>query len=221
MFNLIGISTDQQTQCRADTPVRLVLLLPLTLPTLRLRRRNPNSIRRYQVHIPHFRPQFYLLQSCLLRRLGKELQEILMLEPARKVLQIRGKSYGRPVEPDVISFASGLVRQLREVKLAPISLPVAMTEVANAWRVNRRHNNSGALRILDCLVQVGVKQVARAVIAVDSIRGHEYLPASGALRPAFDQISQRKIRAAIGSSDSHRQAQSLRRLRMIGGQILF
>src|SRR5579864_1021321 len=156
MFNLIGISTDQQTQCRADTPVRLVLLLPLTLPTLRLRRRNPNSIRRYQVHIPHFRPQFYLLQSCLLRRLGKELQEILMLEPARKVLQIRSKRYRRPVEADVISFASGLVRQLREVKLAPISLPVAMTEVPDAGRINRGDNDAGMLRIVDRAFQVGV-----------------------------------------------------------------
>src|ERR1039457_3626816 len=184
-------------QCGADTPVR-VFDFPSTTqaspsrftgispPSMLCRGRNVHLVRRYQVHIRHFSPEFYLLQARFLRRLGKKCQEILMAQATRQVVQVRSKRYRRPVEPDVIGFASGFVRNLREIKLAPIGLPVAMTKMAYTRGINRRYEDPGPLRAFDCLIQIRIHHVAAAIISVDSIGGHDYLSAVRALRPAFD-----------------------------------
>ena len=96
-----------------------------------------------------------------------------------------------------------------------------MTKVADARSVNRRHQYAGTLRFVDRVFQIRIEHVSCAVIEVNPIRGHEYLSTSGAFRPAFDQIADREIWAAIGSADSHGQAQCFCSQSVITGQILF
>ena len=74
----------------------------ISLTSLLWCRRYPNLIRRYQIHIRHFRPQLYGLQTRFLRRLGKKCQEILMSQPVRQILQIRCEGNRRPIESDGI-----------------------------------------------------------------------------------------------------------------------
>src|ERR1035438_6280827 len=106
-----------------------------------------------------------------------------------QVLQIRFESHWRSVEADVIRFAPSLVGQLREVKLAPIRLPVTVTEVTHAGCVNPEDNNTGSLRVVDCGAQIWILQIAAPVVAIDPVRYHQYLSPCRARRPAFDQIA--------------------------------
>ena len=113
-----------------------------------------------------------------------------MAQPVIQVFQVRSKRYRRTIEPNVVSFAASLVGELRQIELAPVGLPVAVTKMSHTRGINRRDQNTRALRVLDRLVNLWIEQVTAAVEEVDSIRGHEHLAAFWALRPAFNQIGQ-------------------------------
>src|SRR3979490_2953290 len=96
-----------------------------------------------------------------------------MAQATRQVVQVRRKRHWRPIETDVIRFASGSVRNLCEVKLAPIGLPVAVTKMAYPRAINRRNDDPAALCALDRLVHIRILDVARPIISVDSLGAHQ------------------------------------------------
>src|SRR6202022_1968804 len=148
-FRSIGISNRQTVVSRTRPSASLKLGRPFVLAgelSLLWRGRNKHPVRRDQIHIRYFAPELYRLQSSLLGRLSKKCQEMLRVEPARQVLQIGSNRPRRPIESDVIGFAAGPFRNLREIKLSPIGLPIAMTEMAGSGHIDRGYENAATLR---------------------------------------------------------------------------
>src|SRR5271167_440691 len=75
--------------------------------------------------------------------------QVLAVQTAGQVSQVRSKCHCRGVEADVIRFTTGFLRNLGQVNLADISLPVALTVIADIRVVNRRDDDTRALNLLD------------------------------------------------------------------------
>src|ERR1700739_3152420 len=175
-----------------------------------LRSRNVRSVCGDQLRVGDFRRNFDALPTVLFLRFGVEGQQILMSEAILHVFEVRVKPYRTASKADVIRFASGFVSKAREIYLPPIVLPVAVADVARARSINAIGDDAGAHSVVDGSIEIGILQVSDAVIEINSVGGHEHFPAGGALRPAFDQIAERKIWTGICAANSQRKAQSFR-----------
>src|ERR1700722_648185 len=181
----------------------------LHAPLLRYSR-NPYSVPGNQLRVGDFGGNFDALPPALFLRFGVESQQMLMVESVLHIFEVRVKPYRTAGKADVIRFAAGFVSKTREINLSPIILPVAVSDVARTRSIDGIDGYAGAQCIVDCSVQVGILQIAAAVIEINSVGGHEHFPASGALWPAFNQITERKIWTGISAANSQRKAKSFR-----------
>src|SRR5215470_20073996 len=89
-------------------------------------------------------------------------------------------------QSNTVRLASRFVRDLREIKLAPVCLPVAVFVVADAWSVNCRNGNASAQGGVDRFFQIRVLQIPRTIVAVNPIARHQDRPSRRTCRPTLD-----------------------------------
>src|SRR5690349_11067468 len=173
-----------------------------------------------QVYARNFRAQSYIAPSRFLLCFRNERKQVLMLPAPVQILQIRCKRHGSPGHPYVISLPASSIRYLRQVKLAPVALPVAVAEVSRPGLINRRDHNILAHAIVHRRIDVRILQIPGAVIAVDAVAHHQHRMPRIAFRPALGQIAQREVWAGIRARDSLRKSESLGCRRVIRTGIL-
>src|SRR5579862_7423984 len=132
-----------------------------------------------------------------------------MIQTFRRVFQEGREVWSWTCEADVIAFASSFLRELRQINLPPVVKPTAMAEVSASRRVDRRDNNSSALRILNRRVHVRILRIATTIIRIDPIAHHEDFMTAVAGLPALRQVAERKVRAGIRPQIAQRQPNRL------------
>src|SRR5262249_12772653 len=114
-----------------------------------------------------------------------------------EVVEERSERDQETDQSNTVHFASRFVRDLREIKLTPVCLPVAVFVVADAWSVNCRNSDASTRGVVDRFFQIRVLQIPRTVVAVNPIGRHQDRPSRRSCRPTLDQVGQREIWATV------------------------
>src|SRR5437773_4671312 len=110
---------------------RKILVNPSDLGSL-----DVNPRRCDQFHGVDLGSNFHPLKSRLLLWFGNKSEEILVIESAHQIPQVR-RERDRGLIPEEVCFSTRFVRNLRKITLAPIHPPEASSKMSGTACVNR------------------------------------------------------------------------------------